>query len=356
MDLTEQTPSNDVHQIMEEFKTQIKNVPVNQRGKALAIFNILQKYVNLDDCGHAESREIDQVQLGKEAAHASEADQIINGERKANESELETLKEFLGENETPTEEDNVQASLEEFWLRCLRNKGLEIEEQDEPILKNLIRVERFREYIKSQGKFLEPTNVPNLISIIKNIQTTANEAKPETAPKLEKPLAKLTSTKTLKFYFSENEFFDNEVLTVVLYYAGDMYGQIISEQPNWKEGKNPGMVKTIKKQKNKKTGKMRQTESVQKMPTFFELFNNYRLEDEEGEEDDIDGLPHIVVAGDNFDCIYEMLPKALISFLDVEADKSGDLDDEDDSADLEKIEEGAEGDEDFEDDSEDKKP
>ena len=139
----EASRTNDVLKISEDFKKQIKTLPLGQRGQALAIFNIFQKCAKLQHCVDTECEDNEKICLQKESESIVHCDQIIGGERKANESELETLKEFLTNDQTPSDSDNDQKCLEAFWYKCMAHKKMDIAPQDVPILQHLTRIERF---------------------------------------------------------------------------------------------------------------------------------------------------------------------------------------------------------------------
>jgi nucleosome assembly protein 1-like 1 len=89
----------------------------------------------------------------------------------------------------------------------------------------------------------------------------------------------------IQFYFKENEYFTNTVLTKT--YA--MSTELDPKDPfnfdgpeiykstgctiNWKEGKNVTVTKSEKKQKNKNTGETRTVNKDEMQDSFFNFFN-----------------------------------------------------------------------------------
>jgi hypothetical protein len=50
--------------------------------------------------------------------------------------------------------------------------------------------------------------------------------------------AKMTKTKELKFYFHENELFENKILSIIIHFENGHAIKSVSDKIIWKEGKN----------------------------------------------------------------------------------------------------------------------
>lgn len=100
---------------------------------------------------------------------------------------------------------------------------------------------------------------------------------------------------TLSFYFKENDFFTNTVLTKkyeltdILDEKGPQLLGVTGTEIEWKEGKNL-CVKEIKKKQKAKAGKnkgqIRQITKQVPTPSFFHFFSEPKSADEEDEEDE----------------------------------------------------------------------
>ena len=92
---------------------------------------------------------------------------------------------------------------------------------------------------------------------------------------------------TVKFYFTDNEWFSNNCLVKEFLLdkngsAKKTYGDAI----DWKEGKNVTVKSVKKKQKNKKTGEKKVSVKEVKEESFFHFFKAINVEELEGEDDD----------------------------------------------------------------------
>lgn len=75
---------------------------------------------------------------------------------------------------------------------------------------------------------------------------------------------------TLKFYFSDNEYFTNKVLEKkFIFEKGNQPVKTQSTVIQWKEGKNITKKIVKKKQRNKKTGASREVEQEVEASSFF---------------------------------------------------------------------------------------
>lgn len=342
---------NDNQVILDEFKKLLPTVPVNQRGMALAMYNMMKKFTTCDEAsdklcdGNMEDFSAAELEI------TGKADGIIEGSRPCSEDELETCKEFLNEDEVMKPEDNDGKIISGYWLTCMKNKKLDITEADEPLLKNLYKLD----VIECNDKAEKEKKAEEAV-------TETAEPKgdqPETEIKAEDPNAdnkedgkKGDKNKTLdvKFYFLSNEWFTNEVLNIQITYSGEEPVKSVSDKVNWKEGKNITQKKVSKKQKSKKTGKTRTIDKVVTTESFFNIFGDFSAEEFEMPEENAETAPemNLFIVSGTIDEILEMAPYSLEYFLDVHPEEEeSDMEDEDDEDDDE---------EDDESDDDDKKP
>lgn len=146
----------------------------------------------------------------------------------------------------------------------------------------------------------------------------------------------------LKFYFGENEFFTNDVLTVTLFLKEPREPtKIEGTEINWKENQCLTKKTVTKKQKNKKTGAQRTVTKTEDCPSFFNIFSSNTMPDgdeEDFEEEEAQQQEAIYTQCDNSYAFFdELIPFSMEYFLGVKKDDYGedydDLDDEDDDFD-----------------------
>ena len=131
----------------------------------------------------------------------------------------------------------------DFWWRSVKNNQMIFElvkEKDEPILEGHLR----------------------------NIDTEKVEAVPGDA--------KSRKSLSVRFHFSDNEYFPEKVLTVKVIYKPDTEDEVerIEGTPiSWAdESKDPTKKKIKKKQKHKKTGETRTVVKTVDADSFFNIF------------------------------------------------------------------------------------
>jgi|ERR1712194_666991 len=133
--------TNENKKILSEFKEKIKSIPIANRRKALAIYNIYVDLYAKDDLNESNIRNNLKTFTDSQTEITTRSDEIIEGKRKVNTTELESVNEFLNEGEEVKEQDNNGERINDFWLKSFKNKRFEISERDEPVLKHLINVE-----------------------------------------------------------------------------------------------------------------------------------------------------------------------------------------------------------------------
>jgi len=291
---------NDNTKILAEFKAKIDKVPIAERGRALAIYNTLCKWIKEDDASDEACKNNLKTFEDAQVKITTKSDEVIEGKRKAVEEELEICKEFLNEGEEIKDEDNDSKTIPDYWLTCFKNKGIYINEDDEAILKHITHLD---------------------------IQQQNSEKKEGENQK------DGVSTTTLILNFSDNEYFTNKELKLTLEYRHEEPEKSTGTEIAWNEGKNPSEKLVTKKQKSKKTGKTRTVEKKEPQRSFFDIFTTCSAEgadiDPEEAINDLDKM-NVWEAADTLDSIMEVGPYSLEYYLDChEADEIGDSDDED---------------------------
>ncbi|EGR34542.1 nucleosome assembly protein, putative [Ichthyophthirius multifiliis] len=293
----------DVHkyekQIQEDVDNALKELPLSEKFRAVAINYHLLKKKALDD-ELSEKMQLLQYEYELKSKPIYEKSQeLIQGKYPA-EEDLKDLQKYLKEGE----KDQLEAlpkeqEISEFWSKAMWNNDIlaqEIKQQDGPVLKSLKRIE----YI------------------------------PLDACKYE-----------LIFHFSENEFFKNSTLKKT--FELDKEGEPLKStgtEIEWNEGKKTTVKITKKTQKNKKTGAKRVVEKEQKIESFFNFFNNSapikstEKEESENEEENVQ-LDRLNIDFDIYKSLVdEVIPYSLEYFLGVKTGEDEyddeDLDDEED--------------------------
>jgi len=234
-----------------ELKAKLKQLPMPEKIKCCALYKHLQDvYAAQTDCDNKNRKII--YDFSKDHGHfLNEVNDIANGSA-LNDDLLEGKEEFFTPEELEAKEFMNEKPLEDYFLKMLK-KGSVIAEYiksaDEPILKHLTKIES--EVFEDKDDY------------------------------------------KLKFHFSENEHFTNDVLTVHVVIDGDdeelgEATEIISDKINWNEGKNITEKTITKKQKNKRTGQARTVTKTQKQDSFFRMFESRKREDDEDENEDAD--------------------------------------------------------------------
>ena len=212
-----------------EFKYQLELHQLNTKYQKLRnekIFNTRKQYIN----GTA-SPKIEEIQKGKDIYEADEFDED-------EEYESEEVQEGLKYN-----------GIESFWLTALSN-------------------------LKSCSAIITERDT-EVLAYLKDIRCDYI------------PLSKDEDGEdvfgySLIFEFGENPFFENTVITKSYYYASEVdyegglvYKYTEVETPiEWKsDAMNPTVEVTVKKQKSKKTGKVRSLKELAEVESFFKFFS-----------------------------------------------------------------------------------
>jgi len=228
-----------------ELKAKLKQLPMPEKVKCCALYHHLkQVYSAQTECDNKNRKIIFDFQ-GSFGPLLSQVSAIAHG-TELTEADLEGKEDFFTPEELEAKEFMNTEPLDSYYLTVLK-KGPAIAEvvqtHDEPILKHLINVES--EVFENNDDY------------------------------------------KLKFTFSENEFFTNEVLNlhVVVDEEEATAKEIKSDKINWKEGKNVTEKTISKKQKNKRTGQNRTVAKTSKQDSFFLIFKDRMAEDDDEEDE-----------------------------------------------------------------------
>ena len=154
---------------------------------------------------------------------------------------------------------------------------------------------------------------------------------------------------TLKFYFADNDYFTNKVLTKEY----ELKNEIDPDEPlefdgpemskakgckiDWKPGKNPGtkVVKQKVKQKGKGKGGQKFVTKEEKRDTFFNFFKPPKVPDNLQEQEEVDDVTQALVAEDfdvGINLKEKIIPKAVLYFTGdaLSDDEFDDFDSDDD--------------------------
>jgi hypothetical protein len=286
--------------VLEEFKAKIKTLPLLERKNAVMLFDIYQQIIKIEEEQEKAREEAFKTYSKEIETFTSEMDLIVEGKRKVTEEELNFWKTCAEPEFVAKEEDNDSAPFLGFWKNYILNSDIYHGDQDGPMLAHLKKMEINDADADEKGQ-------------------------------------KITS---LTCHFTPNEFFENEVLTTKLIYVNDELVKSEGTEIKWKN--NPTVKKTTKTQKNKRTGQTRSIVKEQQLRSFFEIFNDFVLDQEDdkegqdGEEPPMD----LYTAEESINEISESLPYALEYFLDIKNDDDEDAIDEEDEEDDDEDEEG----------------
>jgi len=224
----------------------IESLPVEVKRSVEALKGVQVKQVELQNQYKRECLELERKYLELQKPLYDRRHAIITGAAQPTPEEIaagEAQSQKDDPEYTPLPADSTNtAAIPEFWLTALRNHiGLAelITERDAAALKHLTDI---------RVSYLPTTD--------------------------QKPGFKLS------FYFSPNEFFENEVLEkTYLYqeevgYSGDfMYDRAIGTEIKWKEDKDLTKEFEIKKQRNKNTNRTRLVRKARPTESFFNFFS-----------------------------------------------------------------------------------
>jgi len=281
-------------EIVDKLK-ELKPVPLML--KSFAINHSLLKLKELEAEEQDEIAKKDALVNKEFQENLKHINDIINATRKPTDQELKDLAKYFTEEEL-AKKDELFAQIKPFegyWLAAMRAHGLfkdVVTENDAKVLKSLTRVE-----YKMSEDAAHPLNF------------------------------------SLHFHFAANEYFDHDVLSVLLHVKEPRdCNKIDGTDIKWKEGKNITRKTVTKKQRNKKTGQTRNVTKEEDCDSFFKLFKSCEHEehehdhDEEDDDHDHEIFDHVEWAYSFFE---EIIPYSLEYFLGVRKDFGGEGDDED---------------------------
>jgi len=232
-----------------ELKAKLKQLPMPEKIKCSALYkHLLEVYAAQKECDLKNRKIVFDFTTESKPMLKQMAD-IAMGKVELTDELLEGKEEFFTEEELKLGSHLNTEKLDSYYITVLKKCPMiaeKIKPADEPILKHLTWVE------------------PVVYS-----------DKDDYA---------------LKFHFSENEFFTNETLEVVVVMNEEGEAtEIKSDTVNWNADKNVTEKTTTKKQKNKRTGQTRNVTKSVKVDCFFSVFQSLKDEGSEENDDDEDG-------------------------------------------------------------------
>jgi nucleosome assembly protein 1-like 1 len=313
------------------------NLPKDVIRRVNALKNIQERMVDIetkfyDDLHHLECK---YASMYEPLLNARE--KIVSGEHEPTDAEAKwTMDDLTGQSATDLATDlknkmklengtaesntaNPTTGIPEFWLTAMKNTdiiGETVQEHDEQILKHL-----------------------------KDIRVRLHDAKPYGY--------------TLEFYFNDNEFFTNKVLTKTyelttdkdvrdpLGYDGPSLYRSVGCTIDWVKGKDVTVRLVKKKQKHKSSGTIRVVTKEEKQDSFFNFFespsedgyrpsykallkNNGKTLSEEDEEEIDEETEDLFEADFEIGHFFKefLIPKAVLYFTGELIDENEDYDDE----------------------------
>lgn len=108
--------------VLDEMKTKIKSLPLEERVPAVAIYRLTEQYFKQLAVEEAEEEKLDAEYKVAEQAVLKENDAIISGQRACTAAEVAGINQFLKEGETcDLATHNVARPIEEYWATVLKN-------------------------------------------------------------------------------------------------------------------------------------------------------------------------------------------------------------------------------------------
>ncbi|KAJ3513795.1 hypothetical protein NMY22_g14935 [Coprinellus aureogranulatus] len=222
----------------------IESLPVEVKLNVEGLVGIQTKQNELHNQYKLECLELEKKYLGLTQPLYERRKAIISGSKPATKEEIELgekaeLKEDEEYEVLPKDVEPSSSGIPEFWLTALRNHpgiGELITDRDADALKSLTDIQI--EYLTDEPGF------------------------------------------KLNFFFSPNDYFENEVLVKTYVYrtevsfTGDfVYDRSIGTEIKWKEDKDLTTEFEIKKQRNKTTNRTRLVRKAKPADSFFNFFN-----------------------------------------------------------------------------------
>jgi nucleosome assembly protein 1-like 1 len=293
--------------ILEEMKTKIKSLPLEERVPAVAIFRLTEQYFKQLAVEEAEEEKLDAEYKIAEQTVLKENDSIVSGQRACTAKEVEGISQFLKEGENcDLATHNVAKPIEEYWAIVLKNADAYMGDADYDAL-----------------KYLTGINI-------------SEEKKSDSEKSV-----------TAVFKFKENPYFTNTELRATVYLTNDMPKTSKGTNIEWKEGKMLTKKKVSKTQKNKKTQATRKVEKEVKCKSIFGLFADFtEKDDEESLQQEEEEQPNLFLLNETIELLNDAIPFSLEYYLGVV-----DHEDEDEG-----FEDDDDHDEDQDDDDDAKKP
>ncbi|KAH6904596.1 nucleosome assembly protein I [Coprinopsis sp. MPI-PUGE-AT-0042] len=254
----------------------IESLPVEVKANVEALKGVQEKQNDLVNQYKLECLQLEKKYLGLAQPLYERRKAIILGTAQATKEEIEAGEKVSAEeleDYEPLPADVTPSSdgIPEFWLTALRNHiaiGELITDRDADALKHLTDIQL--EYIEGADISEDYKGQPGF---------------------------------KLRFFFSPNDFFENEILEkTYLYqatvgYGGDfIYDRAIGSEIKWKEDKDLTKEFEIKKQRNKTTNRTRLVRKAKPADSFFNFFyppvppTEEQLESGDFEEEELEEL------------------------------------------------------------------
>lgn len=108
--------------IAKEVEAGIKNLPLPEKIRALAIFRYYQEINKIEEQKMKESKEVEKKYLKLEDPIIKAQNAIINGDKAITIEELKEKEKFLSEEELKTVDTQLSArKIPEYWLKAMKN-------------------------------------------------------------------------------------------------------------------------------------------------------------------------------------------------------------------------------------------
>lgn len=286
-------PLEDLSKIREALKEKIKSLPVGQRRQAVKLYNIFTQIAEVKEHEDKETDAVYQAYDKRLFDLTTQMDEIIEGKRNTTAAEFEFWKQSIDANFVQPAEPAPLEHLPHYWKKYIFNNNIYTGEHDEKLLNALTNISTSSEEVKEGDKVL--------------------------------------SVRKLICKFAKNEFFKNEELTVSVFEHEGELTKTVGTKIDWTN--NPTVQKEQKKKKNKKTGETKVFTKEVQLQTFFEIFEDYDVDNEDPKEDEEEEEKmDAFMVQDILNEINDTLPYSLEYFLDLHEkdfeDEDGDEDDE----------------------------
>ena len=273
----------DDKKIISDLEKRIKSFKdIKLKKKSVLLHQIFKKLIKIENNYYLEKKKKTDEYNANTEKITTESDQIIEGKKDIDEL---LIKNWIKDKEKDffyQPSDLQKKELKDFWLNFILNNNIYNGVDDEEILLHLKKVEIIN-------------------------KTDAND-----------DFLKMTD---FICYFSENKYFDNKMLKASLFYEGDQIMASSGTLITWKI--NPTLKNVKKIQINKRTKKKRTVVKKVKKRTFFEIFDNFQLDDHYVNKSMDEDAPimNLLSLDECVKIFVDCMPYALEYYLDIEKDQ-----------------------------------